>query len=137
MFGVETRHGASLQRDLRDPTSGADMRVDIALQGPRSLELLQRLILNSQFSILNSLPYTGIMHTTLAGHDVFISRTGYTGERIAYEIFVHPDESVALWNEILEAGKDLGAKPTGLAARDSACAPRQACHSTATNWAGR
>ena len=120
-------------RDLRDPASGADMRVDLALQGPASLQLLLRLIeneelriekgqtsfLNSQFSILNSLPYTGIMRGSLAGHDVFIARTGYTGERIAYEIFVHPDESVALWHTILEAGSDLGVKPAGLAARDS------------------
>ncbi|MCS6847461.1 MAG: glycine cleavage system aminomethyltransferase GcvT [Anaerolineae bacterium] len=106
-------------RDLRDPASGADRRVDLALQGPRSLEILQRLILNSQFSILNSLPYTGVMRASLAGHDVFISRTGYTGERIAYEIFVHPDASVALWHALLDAGRDLGLKPCGLAARDS------------------
>ena len=50
---------------------------------------------------------------------MFISRTGYTGENVAYEIFVHPDHAVALWNAILEAGKDLGVKPCGLAARDS------------------
>jgi glycine hydroxymethyltransferase len=106
-------------RDLRDPSAGADMRVDLALQGPTSLEILSQLIPNSQFSILNSLPYAGVMRATVAGHDVFISRTGYTGERIAYEIFVHPDESVALWNALLEAGAPLGLKPCGLAARDS------------------
>jgi glycine hydroxymethyltransferase len=59
------------------------------------------------------------MRATLAGHDVYISRTGYTGERIAYEIFVHPDESVALWNALMEAGAPMGLKPCGLAARDS------------------
>jgi len=106
-------------RDLRDPSSGADMRVDLALQGPKSLESLQRLIADSQREILSSLPYTGIMRASLAGHDVFIARTGYTGERIAYEIFVHPDESVALWRTILEAGSHIGVKPAGLAARDS------------------
>ena len=106
-------------RDLREASSGPDMRVDLALQGPQSLEVLRRLILTSHFSLLTSMPYTGVMHATLANHDVFISRTGYTGERIAYEIFVHPDESVAVWTEILAAGKDLGVKPVGLAARDS------------------
>ncbi len=116
--GQAESKGASL-RDLRDPSSSTDMRVDIALQGPKSLETLQRLISSSQVSSLNSLPYTGVMRGSLAGHDVFISRTGYTGERIAYEIFVHPDESVALWKALLEAGKDLGVKPCGLAARDS------------------
>jgi glycine hydroxymethyltransferase len=98
------------------------MRVDIALQGPRSLDVLNRLVANVEArhgAPLQDLPYTGVMRATLDGHDVFISRTGYTGERIAYEIFVHPDESVVLWHAILEAGKDLGVKPCGLAARDS------------------
>jgi glycine hydroxymethyltransferase len=115
--------GTSLLRDLRDPSSGADMRVDLALQGPKSLDIVLRLLdddpIESPKSKIENLPYTGVMRASLAGHDVFISRTGYTGERIAYEIFVHPDESVALWNEILDAGKDLGVKPAGLAARDS------------------
>ena len=107
-------------RDLRAPSSGADMRVDLALQGPKSLEILIKLIDDPfQISNLQSLPYAGVMRATLAGHDVFISRTGYTGERIAYELFVHPDESVALWNALMEAGAPLGLKPCGLAARDS------------------
>lgn len=110
-------------RDLRDPSAGADMRVDLALQGPKSLEILLKLLDgdpndNPQAKI-QSLPYAGITRASLAGHDVFISRTGYTGERVAYEILVHPNASVALWNKILEAGKDLGLKPCGLAARDS------------------
>jgi len=111
---------SNILRDLRDPSSGADMRVDLALQGPRSLNILLRMLDNeSPITNLQSLPYAGVMRATLASHDVFISRTGYTGERIAYEIFVHPDESVALWDAILDAGKDLGVKPAGLAARDS------------------
>ena len=38
---------------------------------------------------------------------------------MAYEIFVHPDHVITLWNAILAAGQDLGVKPCGLAARDS------------------
>ena len=49
----------------------------------------------------------------------FIARTGYTGEDIGYEIFVHPDRAVAFWETLLEAGKPFGIQPTGLAARDS------------------
>jgi glycine hydroxymethyltransferase len=113
----------SILRDLRDPSAGADMRVDLALQGPTSLEILQKLLADDPIedskSQIQNLPYAGVMRATLAGHDVFISRTGYTGERIAYELFVHPDESVALWNALLEAGAALGLKPCGLAARDS------------------
>jgi glycine hydroxymethyltransferase len=55
----------------------------------------------------------------LAGLDVYISRTGYTGERVAYEIFVHSDQSVLLWESLLTAGEALGLKPCGLASRDS------------------
>jgi glycine hydroxymethyltransferase len=110
----------NILRDLRAPSSGADMRVDLALQGPRSLEILLKLLDDqSLFSNLQSLPYTGVLRASLAGHDVFITRTGYTGERIAYEIFVHPNESVALWNTLMEAGAPMGLKPCGLAARDS------------------
>ncbi|MCW1969197.1 MAG: glycine cleavage system aminomethyltransferase GcvT [Anaerolineae bacterium] len=104
-------------RDLRAASSGDDCRVDLALQGPKSLEILQAL--NPQLSNLSALPYTGVMHASLGELDVIISRTGYTGERVAYELFVHPAQSVALWQKLLDAGKGLGLKPCGLAARDS------------------
>jgi glycine hydroxymethyltransferase len=113
---------------LRDPSSGADQRVDVALQGPASLTTLCGLLEPSEAAALTALPYTGIMRATLRSHlsapehvsfDVFISRTGYTGERVAYEIFVHPSQLVALWNELLDAGRAHGVKPCGLAARDS------------------
>jgi glycine hydroxymethyltransferase len=106
-------------RDLRDENSGADQRVDIALQGPASLHTLGALIATRDRAALQMLARTDVMATQLAGLDVFISRTGYTGESVAYEIFVHPAHVVELWNAILEAGKTFGVKPCGLAARDS------------------
>ncbi len=111
-------------RDLRAESSGADRRVDIALQGQASLPTLLRLLNEADGAQLSALPYTGVMRATLSVTssltcDVFISRTGYTGERVAYEIFVHPDHVVALWNKLLEVGADLGVKPCGLASRDS------------------
>jgi aminomethyltransferase len=60
----------------------------------------------------------------LAGVEVFVSRTGYTGED-GFEIFVwnasiaKPDNAVRLWEAILEAGKPLGIEPCGLGARDT------------------
>jgi glycine hydroxymethyltransferase len=56
---------------------------------------------------------------TLGGFDLIISRTGYTGERTAYELFVHPDRIVEFWETLLDVGKPFGIKPCGLAARDS------------------
>ena len=104
-------------RDLRAESTGDERRVDIALQGPKSLEILQSL--NPQLTSLNNLPYTGVLHAGISDIDVIISRTGYTGERVAYELFVHPDQSVALWNKLMQANNALGLKPCGLAARDS------------------
>jgi glycine hydroxymethyltransferase len=107
-------------RDLRDTVAGADMRVDIALQGPASLKTLQALLGSAaDRAALAKLERTDIMHATLCGLDVFISRTGYTGESVAYEIFVHPGQSATLWRAILDAGKAFGVRPAGLAARDS------------------
>jgi glycine hydroxymethyltransferase len=60
-----------------------------------------------------------LMSSTLNGSQVVIARTGYTGEDLGFEIFVHPDRAPDLWWAILEAGKPLGAKPAGLGARDS------------------
>jgi glycine hydroxymethyltransferase len=56
-----------------------------------------------------------VARVALDGHDLIVSRTGYTGERVAFEIFVHPDEAATLFSTLLESG----AKPCGLAARDS------------------
>jgi glycine hydroxymethyltransferase len=48
-----------------------------------------------------------------------ISRTGYTGEKFSYELFIHPDQADALFNRLLEVGERYGIKPCGLGARDS------------------
>ncbi len=108
-------------RDLRDPQHGADCRVDIALQGPRSADILNALAGNdADFARrLKALPWAGVIRANPGGYDLIISRTGYTGERMAYELFIHPDRAVELWNALLAAGEPLGLKPCGLASRDS------------------
>jgi glycine hydroxymethyltransferase len=60
-----------------------------------------------------------IVHGSLAGYDLYLARTGYTGEPVAFEIFVHPAAAPALWHALLEAGEPHGLQPVGLAARDS------------------
>jgi glycine hydroxymethyltransferase len=107
-------------RNLRDPAQGEAMRVDLALQGPKSRSILLALECSDQDAErLNSLPWAGLMEGDFGGFDLIVSRTGYTGERIAYELFVHPEHSVALWNKLLEVGDTSGLKPAGLGARDS------------------
>jgi len=112
--------GSVTLRDLRSPESGEDMRAELALQGPKSRDIL--LALGGEAGDLRSvrtLPWAGITHVTLGGFDLIVSRTGYTGERVAFEIFVHPDRIVELWHKLLEVGEPYGLKPCGLAARDS------------------
>ncbi len=103
-------------RNLRDPRSGADMRVDIALQGPKSRDILLGLHASeADKARIKALPWAGIARVTLNGYDVIVTRTGYTGERVAYELFIHPDKATAFFKDLVEAE----ATPCGLAARDS------------------
>jgi glycine hydroxymethyltransferase len=107
-------------RNLRDPKEGKEMRVDIALQGPKSRDILLALGCDKESAgRIKNLRWAGLTEGVLGGIDLVVSRTGYTGERIAYELFVHPDKSVALWNALLKVGQPLGLKPVGLGARDS------------------
>ncbi|MBN2470548.1 MAG: glycine cleavage system aminomethyltransferase GcvT, partial [Anaerolineae bacterium] len=103
-------------RNLRDPQHGAEMRVDIALQGPTSRDILLSLhASDADKALIKKLPWTGVAQVMLNGYDVIVTRTGYTGERIAYELFLHPDKAPLFFKDLVESG----ATPCGLAARDS------------------
>jgi glycine hydroxymethyltransferase len=107
-------------RDLRDRKWGDECRVDIALQGPKSTAILQSICDDKTAAArLGRMPRTDVMRARLKGFDVIISRTGYTGESIAYELFVHPDQAPEFWDLLMEVGAPLGMKPIGLGARDS------------------
>ncbi len=107
-------------RDLKDPASGDDRRVDVALQGPTSLAIIQRLTDDPLVrSSLARIRRTDFMETELSGIKTIVARTGYTGEDVGYELYLHPDDAPRLWNLILQRGEDLGVKPVGLGARDS------------------
>jgi glycine hydroxymethyltransferase len=107
-------------RNLRDLQAGPDMRVDIALQGPKSRDVLLALGVSAETrKILLGLERTQLCDAIVGGFDLIVSRTGYTGEKMAFELFVHPDRAPELWNTILKAGEKFGVKPVGLGARDS------------------
>jgi len=55
----------------------------------------------------------------IGGFDLIVSRTGYTGEKMAFELFVHPERAVEFWLAVMKAGEPFGVKPIGLGARDS------------------
>jgi glycine hydroxymethyltransferase len=55
----------------------------------------------------------------VGGFDLIVSRTGYTGEKMAFELFVHPERAAEFWTAVLKAGEPFGVKSIGLGARDS------------------
>ena len=116
---IEIPHPAVL-RDLKDPASGPDQRVDIALQGPQSLQVLLACVTDPVLrTALVRLSRTRFVEAQVEGIDLLISRTGYTGEQCGFELYVHPECAVALWRMLLERGAPYGILPCGLAARDS------------------
>ncbi len=86
---------------------------NIAVQGPKSLALLDA---HSPLDVA-SLSYFEHAETTLFGHDVRLSRTGYSGER-GYEIFVAAAAAGDIWDQLLAEGKDLGVIPCSFTALD-------------------
>ena len=63
-------------------------------------------------------PFFSIKRAELCNINLWISRTGYTGED-GVEILVRNEFSETLWDKILEAGQEFGIKPIGLGARDT------------------
>jgi glycine hydroxymethyltransferase len=115
-FAVLPGRDAVTIRDLRDPAVGDERRVDIALQGPTSRDILLSLSGDAADKArVKALRWAGVTHATLGGFGLVVARTGYTGERIAFELFVNPGQAPALFKMLIAAG----ATPVGLAARDS------------------
>jgi aminomethyltransferase len=86
----------------------------LAIQGPRALEILQPLA-----SIpLAPIRYYHFAFGKVGGVDCMIARTGYTGED-GFELYFDPEHSENLWNELLKAGKSANLIPCGLGARNT------------------
>ena len=110
---------------VRDHTGQFDCKVEhlsddftqIAIQGPKAVNLLQRLT----DADLSAVKFYWVTRGTVCGlKNTLIARTGYTGED-GFEIYIPSDEStsVRVWNEILEAGKEFGVVPCGLGSRNT------------------
>ncbi|MFI7584150.1 glycine cleavage system aminomethyltransferase GcvT [Kocuria sp. M1N1S27] len=90
----------------------------IAVQGPSAQAVLQELVPAGQQELVGGLKYYFAAPATVAGTDVLLARTGYTGED-GFELYVPEARAVPLWNALLEAGQGHGLVPCGLACRDS------------------
>ncbi len=96
--------------------NASDNTALLSIQGPRSVETLQKLTDMD----LSSIQYYHFVAGEISGISATISRTGYTGE-IGFEIFfgVGGSKCEKMWNDIFEAGKEFGIMPIGLGARDT------------------
>jgi aminomethyltransferase len=95
----------------------SDFYTQLAIQGPRAQETLQKLTPVDLGSIKN---YWFTWGQVSGLHNVMIARTGYTGED-GFEIYIPSDEptSARVWNEVLEAGQEFGILACGLGARNT------------------
>ncbi len=87
----------------------------IALQGPRSMHILQRVFSSSVCEQLTSFQF---LRTDFQGVEVMVACTGYTGEK-GVEISVPNERAGDLWKAIMEEGGEFGIQPIGLGARDT------------------
>jgi aminomethyltransferase len=107
---------------LRERSAGFDASVTddrdayalIAVQGPEAAGILKGLT----DADLDGLKYYAGMPGSVAGREALIARTGYTGED-GFELFVSPDDAVAVWEALTEAGTPAGLVPCGLSCRDT------------------
>ena len=86
----------------------------IAVQGPRALDVLQRLTAVE----LPAIRYYRFVEGAVNGSPAIVARTGYTGED-GFEVYLAPEAAPDLWRALLEAGAPEGIVPCGLGARDT------------------
>lgn len=94
----------------------SEKTAQLALQGPLAEQVLQKLVHGTQLNEIGFFKFQ--QEVNIAGKPALVSRTGYTGED-GFEIYCSSDDAVALWHEILSAGKEEGVLPCGLGARDT------------------
>jgi len=87
----------------------------LALQGPTSAGVL-RAVADAD---IDGLKYFRVTTGTIAGRPVEISRTGYTGD-LGYEVWMHRDDALTVWDTLIRAGAAYAIRPTGLLALDVA-----------------
>ena len=86
----------------------------IAVQGPQSRNILSKI----SESDISDLPFYYFLEGKVAGCDVTIARTGYSGE-LGFEIYGNNKDIPKVWDALFNIGKPMGLVPTGLAARDT------------------
>lgn len=95
--------------------NASDQMSQLAIQGPKATETLQKL---TDINLSEIKFYTFVTGRIADVENVIISATGYTGAG-GFELYFKNSEAEKIWNAIFEAGEEFGVKPIGLAARDT------------------
>ncbi len=107
-FNEQNTIGAELE-------NASENMAQLAIQGPKAIDLLQKLTEVD----LNSIPYYSFKEGPFAGLEhVILSHTGYTGCG-GFELYFYPKDAMTIWNALFNVGGDYGLKPIGLGARDT------------------
>jgi aminomethyltransferase len=95
--------------------NASDQYGQLAVQGPKATEMLQKLT----DAELSAIPYYCFREWSFAGvQGVILSNTGYTGAG-GFELYFKKEYGKQIWDALFEVGKDYGLAPIGLGARDS------------------
>ena len=101
--------------------SSTDQIHNIAVQGPKSREILKGVIwtppTQPKLEEITWFRFTIGRIGDMNGIPIMVSRTGYTGE-LGYEVWCHPSHASDVWDKLMEAGKNEGLIPAGFAALD-------------------
>lgn len=93
----------------------SDQYAQLALQGPKALDILKKLTAEENIPEKN---YYTVFDAEVAGIPCIVSRTGYTGED-GVELYLESSKAEKMWDVLLENGKEEGLIPCGLGARDT------------------
>lgn len=95
--------------------NASDSISQLAVQGPKAVEVLQKLTKVN----LSEIPYYSFVTDEFAGvEEVIISATGYTGSG-GFELYFANEHAEKIYKDLFEAGEEFGIKPIGLGARDT------------------
>ncbi|NNF63501.1 MAG: aminomethyl transferase family protein [Acidimicrobiia bacterium] len=105
-------------RHFRSLANGHEVTVEdlsdaygiLAVQGPHSVEVIRRISPEA-----GSLPYFGVTRTSIANHQVVVSRTGFTAD-LGYEIWIETADALPVWDTLMDAGADYNLIPMGMRA---------------------
>lgn len=90
----------------------------IALQGPKSADILAQVLDDSGRAAVAALKYYASTPAVVADIEVLLARTGYTGED-GFELYVDAAAAAPLWRALLDVTTAAGGAPAGLACRDT------------------